>query len=182
MGAGSSPLSYLAPIGLAALVIILRNRRPRRLRIETLWVLPAIYLALLASSLAAAPPPVTPVGVGLLLLGFLIGAALGWQRGRLTKIDIHPETHDLASRQSAIGLVFIFAILAIRYGARDLLAQNAGALHIPVAAALDAFFALAIAMLSVQRLELWLRATKMLAEARAAKPSPEPPSTPPIVR
>ena len=177
MQPGNSPLSYLIPIGIAAAVILLRNSRPRRLRVETLWIFPAVYLVLLGGSLAAAPPPVTVESIALLVLAFALGAAIGWQRGRLTKIDIHPETHELTSRQSAIGLVFIVAILAVRYGARGLLAANAGALHIPVAAALDAFFALAIAMLSVQRLELWLRASKILAEAKAAKAPP-----PPIVR
>ena len=182
MGPGNSPLSYLIPIGVAAVVILLRNSRPRRLRVESLWILPMVYIALLASSLAAAPPPVTPASIGVLVLGFALGAAIGWQRGRFTKIDINPQTHELSSRQSAIGLVFIFAILAVRFGARGLLAANAGALHIPVAAALDAFFALAIAMLSVQRLEVWLRASKMLAEAKASAPASGPPSTPPIVR
>jgi len=179
VGPGNSPLSYLIPIGIAAVVILLRNSRPRRLRIESLWILPALYLVMLAGALAAAPPPLTPVGIGLLALGFALGAGLGWQRGRFTKIDIHPETHELSARQSAIGLVFIFAIVAVRYGARNLLAANAGALHIPLAAALDAFVALAIAMLSVQRLEVWLRASKMLAEAKAAKAVASPP--PPIV-
>ena len=179
MGPGNSPLSYLIPIGIAAAVILLRNSRPRRLRVESLWILPALYLVMLAGGLAAAPPPLTPVGVGLIVLGFALGAALGWQRGRFTKIDIHRETHELSARQSAIGLVFIFAIVAVRYGARDLLAANAGALHIPLTAALDAFVALAIAMLSVQRLELWLRASKMLADAKAANANGAPP--PPIV-
>jgi hypothetical protein len=175
MGPGASPLSYLIPIGVAAVVILLRNSRPRRLRVESLWILPTIYILLLASSLAAAPPPVTPESVGLLVLGFALGAAFGWQRGRFTKIDIDPQTHELSARQSAIGLVFIFAILAVRFGARDLLAANASTLHIPIAAALDAFFALAIAMLSVQRLEVWLRASKMLAVAKAEKGGGAPP-------
>ena len=172
MRPGSSPLSYLLPIGVALVVILLRNSRPRRLRVESLWILPTVYVLLLASSLAAAPPPVTPASVGLLVLGFALGAALGWQRGRFTKIDIDPQTHEMSSQQSVIGLVFILAIFAVRFGARGLLAANAGALHIPIAAALDAFFALAIAMLSVQRLEVWLRASKMLADARAAKAPP----------
>src|SRR5215469_13702055 len=140
--ANTAFLRYLIPVGVAVAVIILRNSRPRRLRIETLWVLPAIYVALLASSLAAAPPPLTPVSLGMIGLGLMLGAAVGWQRGRFTQIDIHPETHDLTSRQSPIGLVFIFAILAVRYGARSLLTADAGTLHIPVVAALDAFFAL----------------------------------------
>src|SRR5579871_1876122 len=168
---GALPLNYLIPIAVAVGIIILRNSRARRLRIETLWVLPVVYVLLLATSLGAAPPPLTPVGVGLLVLGAAVGAALGWQRGRFTEIRIHPETHDLSSRQSAIGIVFILAIFGVRYFARGLLASNAGTLHLSVAAVLDALFVLAIAMLSVQRLELWLRASRMLAGARTAKES-----------
>src|SRR5579871_1621494 len=175
---GALPLNYLIPIAVAVGIIVLRNSRARRLRIETLWVLPVVYVALLATSLGAAPPPVTPVSIALLVLGAAIGAALGWQRGRFTEIHIHPETHELSSRQSALGILFILAIFAVRYGARGFLADHAQSLHLPVAAALDALFVLVIAMLSVQRLELWLRASRMLAEARAAK---ETGAQPPLV-
>jgi hypothetical protein len=171
-----APWGLILPIGIAVVVLVLRNSRARRLRIETLWIVPVVYVFLLGSALAAAPPPLTPVSVGLLVLGFAVGTAIGWQRGRFTEIHIHPETHDLSSRQSPIGLIFIFAIFAVRYGARDFLATNAGTLHIPVVAALDAFFALAVAMLSVQRLELWMRASRMLAEAKAAKADGLPPT------
>jgi len=172
---GASITSYLVPLAVVGLVIILRNSRPRRLKIERLWLYPAIYLVLLATTLAAAPPPVTPLSIGLLVGGFLIGAALGWQRGRLTNIHIHPETHDLTSRASPIGLLFIFAILVLRYAARDFLASDAGGLHLPIVAIGDAFIVLAVAMLSVQRLELWMRASKMLAEAKAGAGPPSPP-------
>ena len=109
---------YLLPLGIAVVIMIARNTRPRRLQIERLWVLPAIYMVMMVSALVAAPPPVTPVSIGLLVLGFLIGAGLGWQRARFTEIHIHPETHDLTSRSSPIGIIFIFAILVLRYGGR----------------------------------------------------------------
>jgi len=135
-----------------------------------------VYIALLASSLAAAPPPITPLSIGILVAAFLIGAAIGWQRGRFTEIRIHPETHDLSAQQSPIGMVFILAIFAVRYGARDFLAANAASLHLPVIAALDAFFVLAVAMIAVQRLELWLRASQMLADAKRDGGPPFPPN------
>jgi hypothetical protein len=175
---GAPLASYLVPLAVVLLVVVLRNSRPRRLRIERLWLYPAIYLVLLATTLAAAPPPVTPLSVGLLIAAFALGAALGWQRGRFMQIHIHPETHDLTSRASPIGLVFIFGVLVLRYAARDLLAGQAGALHLPVVAIGDAFIVLAVAMLSVQRLEVWMRASRMLAEARAAA---APPPAPKIV-
>ncbi len=157
-------------------VVLLRNSRPRRLRIETLWVLPTVYVALLALALYEAPPPVTPVAIGLLALGIVVGAAIGWQRGRLMQIHIHPETHDMTSRASPIGLVFILGVLMLRYAARDLLAGNAASLHVPIVAIGDAFITLAVAMLSVQRLEVWMRASRMLAEAKSAT-GPPPPSS-----
>jgi hypothetical protein len=167
---------YLLPIGIAVIIIVLRNSRPRRLRIERLWLLPAIYLVSTISALAAAPPPITPVSVGLLVLGALVGAGLGWQRARFTEIRIHPETHDLTSRSSPIGMIFIFAILLLRIGARDFLATHPNLLHLPVIAIGDALLVMVVATLSAQRLEIWRRASGMLAEARGAV-GPPPPSS-----
>src|SRR6185437_2875378 len=174
---GAPLASYLVPLGVAAVIIILRNSRPRRLKLERLRVGPAIYLFLMAAALSQPPPPITPVSIAILAGAFALGAAIGWQRGRLTQIHIHPETHDLTSRASPIGLLFIFAILVVRYAARDLLAGNAGTLHLPIVAITDGFLLLAIAMLSVQRLEVWQRATRMLADAKAAAPGPPPPQS-----
>jgi hypothetical protein len=159
-----------------ALVIILRNSRPRRLKIDRLWVLPAIYLVMLASALYAAPPPVTLVSIAILVVAALVGAAIGWQRARFIQVHIHPETQDITSRASPIGIIFIFAILLVRYAGRGFLAANAGSLHLPVVAITDGFLVLAIAMLSVQRLEVWMRASRMLAEAKAASGPPPPTS------
>ena len=175
-GSGGSLSQYLLPIGIAVIVIVLRNSRPRRLQIERLWVLPAIYLVMTISALAAAPPPVTPISIGLLVLGFLVGSALGWQRARFTEIHIHPETHDLSSRSSPIGIIFIFAILLLRVGARDFLATHPDLLDVPVVAIGDALLVMVVATLAAQRLEVWRRASQMLAEARGAV-GPPPPSS-----
>jgi hypothetical protein len=167
---------YLLPLGIAVVIIIARNSRPRRLQIERLWVLPAIYMVMMVSALVAAPPPVTPVSIGLLVLGFLIGAGLGWQRARFTEIRIHPETHDLTSRSSPIGIIFIFAILVLRYGAAGYLRAHPQTLGIPVVAIGEALLVMVVATLSAQRVEIWRRASLMLAEARGAI-GPPPPSS-----
>ena len=173
---GGSMISYLIPLGVVALVVVLRNSRPRRLKIDRLWVLPAIYMVMLITTLYAAPPPVTPLSITLLVAAFVVGAGIGWQRARFIQIHIHPETQDLSSRASPIGILFIFAILVLRFAARDLLAGNANTLHLPVIAIGDAFIVLAVAMLTVQRLEVWRRASQMLAEAQSSR-GPPPPSS-----
>jgi hypothetical protein len=171
-----SMIQYLLPIGVALVVVLIRNSRPRRLRIERLWLVPAIYMVLMVLALVAAPPPLTPVSIGLLVLGLLIGAGLGWQRARFTQIDIHPETHDLTSRASPIGIIFIFAILLLRFGARDFLATHPDVLHLPVIAIGEALLVMVVATLAAQRLEIWRRASQMLAEAQGAI-GPPPPSS-----
>jgi hypothetical protein len=170
---GGSPTSYLLPLGIALVIIVARNSRPRRLRIERLWLVPAIYMVLLVSALVAAPPPVTPISIGLLVLGFVLGGVIGWQRARFTRIDIHPETHDLTSRASPIGIVFIFAILLLRFGAKDFLIAHPDFLHLPVVALGEALLVMVVATLGAQRLEIWRRATRMLAEA--GRPLERPP-------
>jgi hypothetical protein len=170
---GGSLQSYLIPMAVVVGVMLLRNLRPRRLRIEILWLWPVIYMVLLVAALSAAPPPVTPVSISLLVLGFVLGVAIGWQRGSFTNLDIHPDTHDLTSRASPIGLIFIFAILALRIVLRGVLTENAAVLGVPVVAAGEALLVLAVAMLSTARLELWLRARRMLAEAQGASGPPK---------
>jgi hypothetical protein len=173
---GADLARYLVPLGIAAVVIVARNSRPRLLKIERLWMMPAIYLVLMAGALAEAPPPLTPVSIAILAAAFALGAAIGWQRARFTQIHIHPETHALTSRASPIGLIFIFAILVVRFAARDLLASNARLMDLPLVAITDGFLLLAIAMLTTQRLEIWQRASRMLAEAKGASGPPPPQS------
>ena len=176
-GAPSAGLmTYIVPLGVLGLLLVLRNARPRRLKIERLWLWPVGYALLLAVVLAEAPPPIDAVSIALLVAGAALGLAIGWQRARFTEIRIHPETHDLTSRASPIGLVFIFAIVALRYGARDFLAGNAEYIGVSVVTAGDALSVLAVATLIAQRLEIWRRANRMLAEARAARGPPPPES------
>jgi hypothetical protein len=172
----ASLLNYIVPLGIAAVIIVARNSRPRLLKIERLWIMPAIYVVLMAGAIAEAPPPITPVSIAILAACLVLGVAIGWQRARFTQIHIHPETHELTSRASPIGLIFIFAILLVRVGARSLLAGNAGLLHLPIIAIADGSLLLAIAMLTTQRLEVWQRASRMLAEAKGASGPPPPQS------
>jgi hypothetical protein len=174
---GGSLASYLVPLIVVAAVVLLRNRRPRKLKVDQLWVYPAILVVALGSALAAAPPPVTVTGIALLVGGFVLGGLLGWQRGRFTRIELDPATHDLTARSSPVGIVLILAVFALRYGLRDLIQLYPALIGVPVLAAGDALIALTIAMMGAQRLEMWLRARRMLEEAKAGGSG----ATPPIV-
>jgi hypothetical protein len=152
---------------IVAALLLFRNRRPRRLRIELLWIRPVIFVVIVALALFAAPPPLTPISLGLLALGLILGGALGWQRGRFMRIDIDPETHAISVRASPAGLFFIVILLALRQELAAVMRDNALTLHVPLNAVIDAFVLLSGAMMIVQGLEMWMRARRLLAEARA---------------
>ncbi|WEK00687.1 MAG: DUF1453 family protein [Candidatus Sphingomonas phytovorans] len=159
-------LQYAIPTAIFLLVFALRARRLtqlRPLRIERLWIFPTIYLLVCAWMLVQFPP--TPAGWGLCALGLAVGAALGWQRGKTMQITVDPETHQLNQKASLAGIAFLFAIVGLRVAAR----AGSSALHLNVAMLTDILVVLALGLFAVQRVEMYLRAKRLLDGARAAR-------------
>ena len=162
-------LPYLIPV-LVVLLILRRNLRSRTLKMERLWVYPAILVLAAGAAMRGEPFP----GV-LALFGFVValgvGGVIGWWRGRLTNIMIDPTTHDFTSQASLAGTLLIGAVFALRYGVKMALA-NGGAsappmgLHLDVTGITNGLTIFLAAMVSVQRIEMFLRCQKLLAEAR----------------
>ncbi|HEY3950772.1 hypothetical protein [Phenylobacterium sp.] len=178
----ASPWATLIPIVIAMGLVILRNSRARRVRIEAMWVAPVIIVALIgfalwgegkASAGLGRGPQFTPVSIGLDAAGLIVGALLGWWRARFTNITIDPATHELTSRASPIGMVVILGILVIRTAVRAYAAQNASALGEWAGPITDALLVMSLGLVCAQRLEIYLRASHLLAEARANAPPPQ---------
>lgn len=163
----------LAPLFIPVLLVLLalrRNRRARRIRIETMWILPLVLLALTAYLFAADPPPITPLILAAFAAALALGAVIGWFRGKTTAVSIDPQTHTLSGQTSTAGLLILAAIFALRFAVREVLTRNAGALHIPAAAITDGFLLLAVGMICARRLEVWARCRTLLAQARSTRP------------
>lgn len=157
-------ISYVITIGIVAIVLAFRMRRMgqmRPLKLETLWVVPAIYLAA-AVLMFVQLPPTGAVGIAS-LVGLVLGAALGWQRGKMMQIHVDPETHALNQKASPAAMLFLIALIIVRMGARSILGQGAG---ISPAMLTDPLIAFALGMFSLTRVEMYLRAKRMLEEAR----------------
>ena len=153
--------AYLIPILIVGIVLLFRFRsmgKARPLRLERLWIVPALYLALAIALFAE----MTPHGLGWLwaALAFAAGAAIGWYRGAAMKISVDPETHALNQSSSPLAMLVILALIAIRYGIR------AGAGNGDIALVTDCLVAFALGLLSLTRLEMYLRGSRLLAEAR----------------
>jgi predicted transporter len=160
-------LSYAIPIAIFVVIFGLRARRMTRLRplkVERLWIVPAIYLAAVVGLFIQSPPTLT--GWGAAILGLVAGAAVGWQRGKTMQIHVDPETHALNQKSSLAGIFFLVALVAVRGAART---EGSALMHLNVAMLTDGFAALALGMFAVQRLEIYLRATRLLEDARAGR-------------
>lgn len=163
---GPETWSYLVPLVIIA-IVILRNSRERKVKVERLWISPTILMIMTVVAFAANPPP-GPVGVAIDMVAVALGAALGWWRGRASSFAINPETHEVTSRVSPVGMLLILGIFALRYVLRTVLGGEASALHLTAAEITDSFLLLAVGVVTTQRLEWFIRARRMIAEAKAS--------------
>lgn len=151
-------------IPLALFVVIMAVRAPRLMRLRPLnigqlWVVPALYLVVVALVFVQRPP--TPIGWAVAIVGLAVGCALGWQRGKTMRIEVDPKTGALMQKGSIWAIAFIAVIFALK-----IVSQNeGGALHLDVNLLIDGLAALSLGMFSVQRVEMYLRAKRLLGAA-----------------
>lgn len=150
-------------------LILLRNRRPRRLRPELMWITPVIVLSLISFGLwgMSMAPGVSheafdATSWSILAVALALGAAAGWWRGKMTMIEKSSDG-TLWAQASPLGLILIVALLVSRQAARPWLESQASNWHVNVLAIQDAFMVFVIGMILVQRLEMFIRARRILA-------------------
>lgn len=151
-------------IAIVVIVMAFRLRRMgqmRPLKLESLWIVPAMYLVVAALMLWQLPP-VGWVAIAS-AVGLAIGAAVGWQRGKMMHIRVDPETHALNQKASPAAMFFLIALIVVRSAARGILGQDSG---VSPAMLTDPLIAFAFGMFTLTRLEMYLRARRLLEEAR----------------
>lgn len=157
-------MATILPFVIVAIVFALRYRnigKERPLKLGLLWIVPLVILALAASMFAALPPP--PIGWALAAAGLAIGIALGWYRGKLIHIG-KKEDGKLFQQASPLAFFFLLALFAIKFGAREIFgSSSAGNPTSPPMLVTDALMGLAIGLLTTTRVEIYLRAKRLLA-------------------
>ena len=148
-------------------IALVRGSQARNLRVERLWISPVIVMAMIGLAISQTPPA-SALGIALDIVAIAIGAGMGWWRGRFTNITVNPDTHALTSKASPVGMILILAIFALRYALRTYASESASLLHASVNDISDAVLLLAVGLVCAQRLEMWLRARRLLEAARAA--------------
>ena len=172
---GGGWAATLLPFVIIAVVLGLRMRsmsRERPLKLETLWVVPVLYLLIAGSMLFALTPP--PLGWGLLFAGLGLGIAVGWHRGKLIRID-RTETGELRQKASPLAMLLLLALVVLKLGARAIFGESAAGQPGSSAMLLtDCFIGFALGLLSATRLELYLRARRISANPQRSRNHLEP--------
>jgi len=162
-----SLLKTMLPIVVIAGVLALRLRsmnRVRPLKPGTLWVLPAVLVTLVALTLWANPPGATGLLIGAAAL--TVGSLLGWQRGRLIRIERNPVSGELTQRASRAALILLVGIIAARFALRsyfEATPEPDGKLGEQALIVTDALLLFAVGLIAVTRIELALRSRRILA-------------------
>lgn len=153
----------LAVIPVVLVLVLLRNRRPRVLRPQWMWVAPVLILIAIGAGLYFTPhAPFGPAAYAAFAGALSAGAAAGWWRGKTITIQ---KTADgtLLAQASPIGLILIVALLAGRTALRGLMESQASDWHIDAAVITDAFMLFAVGLVVAQRIEMFIRARAVLA-------------------
>lgn len=161
-----APLLFLIPV---VALIVFRNLKPRRLRLELLWIRPVMIVVVASAFLILMPFPHQSYAVPLLAGAFVVGAGLGYLRGRMVKVSVDPETHTALSQSSPLGVLFILAIICVRFFVRSSAMSGSGAMTPEAVLLTDAMLLLGAGVVGVAGLEVWVRARKLIADSRAAK-------------
>lgn len=158
-------ISYIITAVVVGLVLFLRlrgMRRARRLNLTTLWIVPGIY-GLVFLFATYEHPPVNALGWLWLALAATVGAVIGWQRGRLMRISVDPETGTLNQQGSPAALLFIVLLIVVRMGLR----YEGQAYGLNVFLLTGIMMAFALGLFTATRAEMYIRAKRLLAGATA---------------
>jgi NAD/NADP transhydrogenase beta subunit len=158
-------LTTLLPFVVIAVVVTLRIRSmrgERKLSLSTLWIVPVVYVALIAFMFVALPP--TATGWALVIAGLVLGIVVGWYRGRMIAIRRDPETGELFQKASPLAMLLLVAIIVLKLGARQVFGEAAATQPGSIAMLMtDSFIGFALGLLSATRIEMYIRAKRLVA-------------------
>lgn len=148
---------YVFPIVIAGVVLAIRMRRMSRaqpLRLERLWIVPALYAMICVATLAAKPP--TPLGWAAFAAGLGLGGVLGWWRGKTTRIVVDPATHQLNQQASPAAMLILVALIVVKMT----IGTQGRAAHWDALG--NALLAVALGTFALMRVEMYLRGSRLL--------------------
>ena len=152
-------MQYVIPVAVFVIIFAFRARRMTRarpLKLWQLWIIPGLLTVGVAAEFVKAPP--SGIGWPIVLLALLVGAAIGWQRGRMMHIEVDQASGTLIQRASPLALLFIVGLVVVKAAAN----VEGRTLGVDVVTLSDALLAMAVGTFGVMRVEMFLRARRLM--------------------
>jgi hypothetical protein len=175
-----------------------RVGRTRKVRVNRLWVTPAVIGGATAYAVYASGFPAFLWSLGYILAG-VAGVTAGYYRSRHMHLSVHPENGNVQATQTPIATLILMGLFAVKFGMNTMFPQlnggerpGIGSLFVPdtvdavqtaqqmshgvshgAAAAInygtDALLIFSAAMFITGAIETWTRARRLLAGHRGEK-------------
>jgi hypothetical protein len=132
-------------VGLAVLaLIVFRTLRTQTVRVWALIATPVLLLGVACMAVAATPPK-SAVGVLVIAIGVIAGAALGYARGIHSNVRLGPRPGTLVVQGNLVLVGILVAAVAVRFIVRAALGTR-GPLSLALSDALLLFAAASVAV------------------------------------
>lgn len=158
---------YVVPVVVLALIARRTlNNKPRKVRLRTMWLMPALLSVAALSLFANSPAPGVLVLCGF-LLALAIGSVLGWLRARHMALSVETETGVLTSTATPVGMMLIGGLVIVRFALKLIFPEmSAQPGDHPAGAALlwtDAGLLFSLGLVWGRAVTTWLRARPLLS-------------------
>ncbi len=160
-------------------LVLRRSGRTRVIRVQRMWIAPAIFVVLTGTTLVVSPLPGL-IAIAAFIVVAIMGAGVGYLRARHQEITIDHETGVVSSKATQVGTILIAALFLVRYGIKlafpQLGAQPGSHATADAIAWANGALIFSAAMLLTQAVWVWLRTQPLLAQhaARAVPPPAQP--------
>ncbi|QYE35590.1 cytochrome c biogenesis protein CcdC [Polymorphobacter sp. PAMC 29334] len=152
-------------------VLVIRRRKPQRIRIERLWIMPVLMTAFIGSGLYYTPHAAFhPLTYAAFAIALAVGLIAGWFRARTVPMSFDAASGTVVTEPSIVAIVVLVALFAGRSLLR--MALVGSATGIDAGTISDGFLLFAVGLIVGGRIEMFVRGQRLIRSGTAvAMPS-----------
>jgi len=179
------PKEYLQYLPILLIVVLVgfrlfRATQARKIKPGRLWMGPLIMTLGMISLFAFAPVPLgNPFAIPIFIAALLIGAGVGYLRGKHQEFFIDQATGDVMSKASPIGVIIFVVVFLARFGLRSWMGNPTPDMGQPVSPNVilytDAMLFFAFGVVVTTAWEVWRRTRPLVLAHRAGQALPPMP-------
>jgi membrane protein CcdC involved in cytochrome C biogenesis len=148
-------------------VVAMRRRKPQRIRIERLWIMPMLMTALIGTGLYYTPhSPFHPATYAAFAAALAVGLVGGWYRARTVPMSFDAASGTVVTEPSIVAIVVLVALFAGRSLLR--MALTGSATGIDAGAISDGFLLFAVGLIVGGRIEMFVRGQRLIRSGSVA--------------